>query len=177
MAENTQAYNSLWQLRSDSWCRLEEAADRLRQPTTTGDFKDTYIRTCHDLLAKLARVELYWAYPGPEEFAKAQRLFTSGSYDKFFRAVSVINRTLITESYRTGEGEQVDVEEQALPADPRTFRQPAVTKERPYFEVLVVEEMTEAAGTGAARRGTRAGADPTTSSSTRSWWCPVATTR
>ena len=78
VAENTQAYNSVWQLRSDSWCRLEEAADRLCQPTTTGDFKDTYMRTCHDLLAKLARVELYWAYPGPEEFAKAQRLFTSG---------------------------------------------------------------------------------------------------
>ena len=109
MADNTQAYNSVWQLRSDSWCRLEEAADRLCQPTTTGDFKDTYMRTCHDLLAKLARVELYWAYPGPEEFAKAQRLFTSGSYDKFFRAVSGINRTLITESYRTGEGEQVDI--------------------------------------------------------------------
>ena len=145
MADNTQAYNSVWQLRSDSWCRLEEAADRLCQPTTTGDFKDEYMRTCHDLLAKLARVELYWAYPGPEEFAKAQRLFTSGSYDKFFRAVSGINRTLITESYRTGEGEQVDIEEQALPpADPRTFRQPAVTKERPYFEVLVVESMTEA---------------------------------
>ena len=51
-----------------------------------------------------------------------QRLFTAGSYDKFFRAVSGINRTLITESYRTGDGEQVGIEEQAIfPADPRTF--------------------------------------------------------
>jgi hypothetical protein len=29
MADNSHAYNSVWQLRSDAWCRLEEAGDRL----------------------------------------------------------------------------------------------------------------------------------------------------
>lgn len=42
MAEHLRAYNSLWQVRSDSWCRLAEAADRLTRPTTTGELKDKW---------------------------------------------------------------------------------------------------------------------------------------
>lgn len=42
MTEHLCAYNSLWQVRSDSWCRLEEAADRLTLPTTTGELKDKW---------------------------------------------------------------------------------------------------------------------------------------
>ncbi|MDT5284535.1 MAG: hypothetical protein QOJ20_5730 [Mycobacterium sp.] len=34
MSDNSRAYNSVWQLRGDAWCRLEEAADRLTRPTT-----------------------------------------------------------------------------------------------------------------------------------------------
>jgi arginine decarboxylase len=39
MADNSHAYNSVWQLRSDAWCRLEEAGDRLTRTTTTGELK------------------------------------------------------------------------------------------------------------------------------------------
>ncbi len=143
MAERLNAYTSVWQLRSDAWCRLEEAADQLRLPGATAAATEHYLHTCTDLLAKLARVELYWAYPGPGEFATVQRMFAAASYDKFFRAVSRVNRALITESYRTGDVEHIGREEtDVVPTDVSAW-QPDTRKERPYFEVLVVESLTE----------------------------------
>ncbi|MDT5091831.1 MAG: hypothetical protein QOH60_1194 [Mycobacterium sp.] len=103
MPETSQAYNSVWQLRGDAWCRLEEAADRLTRTTTTGELKERYIGICGELLASLTPIEPYWAYPGFPYFARMQRLFNSGSYDKFSHAVARINRALTTDSYRSGD--------------------------------------------------------------------------
>lgn len=146
MNENSRAYNSVWQLRGDSWCRLEEAADRLTRATTTGQLKDTYVRICRGLLTRLTPLEPYWAYPGSPHFAKLQRQFTAGNYDKFAQAVARINRALTTESYRTGDTDHAGVDETDMfPADPRSLERPVSTSEEQlYFEVLVVEQMTEA---------------------------------
>jgi arginine decarboxylase len=146
MAERQHAYNSLWQARGDAWCRLDEAADRLARPTTTGALKDKYVGICRDLLQQLTPLEPYWASPGTPQFARLQRLFTAGSYDKFATAVARTNRALITESYRTGDVEGAGADElDMFPADPRQLEnEPAAQRERPYFEVLVVEKMTDA---------------------------------
>jgi arginine decarboxylase len=145
MTEHLRAYNSLWQVRSDSWCRLEEAADRLTRPTTTGALKDKWASACQELLARLSTLEPYWAYPGSPQFARIQRLFAAGSYDKFAQAVGQINRALTTESYRTGDVDNAGVDDlDMFPSDPRQLEhQPAAQRDRPYFEVLVVEKMTE----------------------------------
>ncbi|MBI3228312.1 MAG: aminotransferase class I/II-fold pyridoxal phosphate-dependent enzyme [Mycolicibacterium cosmeticum] len=145
--DNSRAYNSVWQFRSDAWCRLEEAADRLTRPSTTGGLKDEYVGICHDLLTKLTPLEPYWAFPGSPQFAKVQRLFNAGAYDKFAHAVARINRALTTESYRTGDVDTAGSDDTAdlFPADPRTLEsQPSNRREQLYFEVLVVEKMTEA---------------------------------
>ena len=105
MSDNSHAYNSVWQLRGDSWCRLEEASDRLAQPTTSGELKDEYVAICKDLLTTLTPLEPYWAYPGMPQFSRVSRLFSAGSYDKFAHAVSRINWALTTESYRSGDVE------------------------------------------------------------------------
>jgi arginine decarboxylase len=140
------AYNSLWQVRSDSWCRLEEAADRLTRPTTTGALKEKWAKACQELLARLSTLEPYWAYPGSPQFALVQRLFAAGSYDKFAQAVGRINRALTTESYRSGDVDNAGADDlDMFPTDPRQLEhQPAAQADRPYFEVLVVEKMTEA---------------------------------
>jgi arginine decarboxylase len=146
MSDNSRAYNSVWQLRGDAWCRLEEAADRLTRPTTSGELKEEYVAICSDLLATLTPLEPYWAYPGSPQFSRVQRLFSAGSYDKFAHAVTRINRALTTESYRTGNAEHAVLEEHDMfPADPRQLEnQPRNQPDQPYFEVLVVEAMTEA---------------------------------
>ncbi len=146
MTEHLRAYNSLWQVRSDSWCRLEEAADRLTRPTTTGEVKDKCVAACQEQLARLSTLEPYWAYPGSPQFARLQRLFAAGSYDKFAQEVGRINRALSTESYRSGDVDNAGADElDMFPADPRQLEhQPASQTDRPYFEVLIVEKMTEA---------------------------------
>lgn len=146
MTDNSRAYNSVWQLRGDAWCRLEEAGDRLTRTTTTGDLKEQYTTICRELLATLTPLEPYWAYPGSPQFAKVQRLFNAGSYDKFAHAVTRINRALVTESYRSGDVDTAGLDETDMfPADPRTLeQQPVNHREQLYFEVLVVEKMTEA---------------------------------
>ncbi|MGH3580575.1 MAG: hypothetical protein ACRDUB_03250, partial [Mycobacterium sp.] len=85
--------------------------------------------------------------PGSPQFAKVQRLFNAGAYDKFAHAVARINRALTTESYRTGDVDTAGSDDTAdlFPADPRTLEsQPSNRREQLYFEVLVVEKMTEA---------------------------------
>ena len=146
MSDNSRAYNSVWQLRGDAWCRLEEASDRLTRPTTGAELKDEYATVCRDLLATLTPLEPYWAYPGTPQFSRVQRLFSAGSYDKFAHAVARINRALTTESYRSGDIEHAGLDEQdAFPGDPRQLEhQPATQHDQQYFEVLVVESMTEA---------------------------------
>lgn len=145
VADDSHAYNSVWQLRGDSWCRLEEAADRLTRTSTTSELKEQYAALCGDLLATLAPLEPYWAYPGSPQFAKVQRLFSAGHYDKFAHAVTRINRALTSESYRSGNVDTAGLDEtDVFPTDPRTLEQhPANAKEQLYFEVLVVEKMTE----------------------------------
>src|ERR1700757_1582025 len=145
MTEHLRAYNSLWQVRSDSWCRLEESADRLTRPDTAGALKEKCISACQELLAELSTLEPYWAYPGSPQFALIQRLFAAGSYDKFTQEVVRINRALTTESYRSGDVDNAGADDlDMFPSDPRQLEhQPATQRDRPYFEVLVVEKMTE----------------------------------
>src|ERR1700756_4681487 len=146
MTEHLRAYNSLWQVRSDSWCRLEEAADRLTRPDTAGALKEQCANGCQELLTRLSTLEPYWAYPGSPHFARIQRLFAAGSYDKFAQAVGQINRALTTESFRSGDVDNAGADDlDMFPSDPRQLveNQPATQRDRPYFEVLVVEKMTE----------------------------------
>jgi arginine decarboxylase len=107
--------------------------------------KEQYVATCQELLNRLSTLEPYWAYPGSPQFARLQRLFAAGSYDKFAQTVNRINRALTTESYRSGDVENAGADDlDVFPADPRELEhQPAAQRDRPYFEVLVVEKMTE----------------------------------
>ncbi|KDF01457.1 ornithine decarboxylase [Mycolicibacterium aromaticivorans JS19b1 = JCM 16368] len=145
MADISRAYNSVGQLRADAWCRLDEAADRLTRTTTTGALKEKYVGICRDLLTDLTPLEPYWAFPGSPQFARVQRLFAAGSYDKFAALVTHVNRALTTESYRSGHDHTGVDAADLFPTDPRHLEsQPANHREQPYFEVLVVEKMTEA---------------------------------
>jgi arginine decarboxylase len=136
------AYNSIWQMRSDTWCRLEEAAHILAQSEPDQD-RERHVAQVADLLQLLAPVEPYWAYPGPQRFGQVMRMFASGDYAALDRVVARVNRALTTDSYRridadelwqevTGTHSNVD----SGPGDDNG------AGDRLYFEVLVVESMT-----------------------------------
>ena len=66
--------------------------------------------------------------------------------------MSRANRALVTESYRDGQAWDLRSEDDAYERDSHPAKQ--FGSDRPYFEVLVVEDLTEAAGELAAGRAT-----------------------
>jgi len=129
--------------------RLVPVGRGCRPPHPADDERRAQGRVRRDLqrtLDHLTPLEPYWAYPGSPQFARVQRLFSAGSYDKFAHAVTRINRALTTESFRTGDVEHAGLDEHDMfGTDPRQLEhQPVAQRDKPYFEVLVVESMTEA---------------------------------
>lgn len=138
-------YNSVWQLRADSWCRLEDAADRLARMSAAGRPTDDQHGICEGLLEELAPLEHYWAYPGGAQFAKLNRLFEAGDYGKVAQAVTFINHSLTRGWYRTGAIEGTGIDDDEFPGiDPNRLDGPQPGRREPlYFEVLAVEDISE----------------------------------
>ncbi|HEY1969338.1 MAG TPA: hypothetical protein VGH89_15410 [Pseudonocardia sp.] len=137
-------YNSMWQLRRDTWSSLEEASARLVAGGVAGSPGSsvvTGLERVRELVATLEPMEHYWGFPGHRRFLHAQRLLAAGDLGRFNRLVSDINGSLVHDSYRRGasEGPVADREHTPDPGE----RQ-AGGESRPYFEVLVVNEMTAA---------------------------------
>ena len=93
-----------------------------------------------ELLERLEPAERWWAFPGPAAFQTAQRLFAGGKYDRLAATVARLNRALVTESYRSGRAIDLGADDDADDLDPRPPDQP----QRPYFEVLIVDDLSEA---------------------------------
>ena len=134
------AYHSWWQARSDAWSQLEEASGQLASAARSGQSAAELIEVTSGLLDALTPVERSWAFPGPEARQRARDLFDAASYERFASLVAQVNRALVDESYRTGDGWPATSGGTATerPAD----RTPGPA--RPYFEVLVVEQLTPA---------------------------------
>ena len=143
MPAGSNAYNSLWQVRNDAWSTLEESTAQLAlagaQQRPVEQLTDSVIEALH----VLAPIERFWAFPGMQAFFKMRRLFTTGKYDRCATMVARINRTLATDSYRGGHPLDTDGEDDGYHHEPSQADQAGARPQRPYFEVLVVEDMTE----------------------------------
>lgn len=138
-------YNSVWQLRADTWRRLEDSSGQLAHLAAAGRPTHDYQGICADLLARLAPLEPYWAYPSGLQFAKLNRVFSAGDYDKFAQAVNQVNHALTHESYRLNVADPSESDEQDFVGDLHWMDAKPTGKRDPlYFEVLVVETLTEA---------------------------------
>ena len=138
-----QGYNNLSQYRKDTWSSLEEAAERLAVAATADRPLDAHVDRVRDLIDRLSPIERYWAFPGPQAFQAGRRLFAAGKYTRFSRAVTSVSRALASDSFRNG------IPWSVAAAIMDQLDQPGATAttgtpQRPYFEVLVVEDMTEA---------------------------------
>jgi arginine decarboxylase len=138
---NPLAYNTLWQVRADAWSSLEESANQLGLIGAQHPPAEHVSETVTGLLNVLGPIERLWAFPGMPAFQKVRRLFAIGKYDRFVALVGGINRALATDSFRSGQALDLGAEDEALD---RLFRPTEQGRtDRPYFEVLVVEDMTE----------------------------------
>jgi arginine decarboxylase len=92
------------------------------------------------MLGLLDSIESYWAFPGGHRFERARRLFDAGDFPRLARLVAAINQALVTDSYRSGASWRVAEGEDE--GDDREFTAEEITPTRPYFEVLVVDDMS-----------------------------------
>jgi arginine decarboxylase len=140
---NPLAYNSLWQVRNDAWSSLEESAAQLILQSAQQRPLEKLNDTISELLDQIGPIERFWAFPGTQAFQRVRRLFAAGKYDRFAAVVSEINRALASDSYHTNPAWELGVDDDAYDRDVLPMEQARL--EKPYFEVLVVEDMTEQA--------------------------------
>jgi len=137
------AYNSLWQVRTDAWSTLEESTARLALHGARQHPVEQLADTVAEALDVLAPIERFWAFPGMQAFYRVRRLFATGKYDRCATMVARINRSLATDSYRGSRTWDADAEDDAHGREPGQADQASARPQRPYFEVLIVEDMTE----------------------------------
>ena len=99
--------------------------------------------TVAEALDVLAPIERFWAFPGMQAFYRVRRLFATGKYDRCATMVSRINRSLATDSYRSSQTWDADAEDDAYDREPSQADRASARPQRPYFEVLIVEDMTD----------------------------------
>jgi arginine decarboxylase len=138
---NLKAYNSLWQLRNDTWSSLEESAIQLARAEAQQRPVEKFVEKVTELLDVLGPIERFWAFPGVQTYREGQRLFAANKYDRLAALVTKANRALVTESYLHGQSWDPGVEDDTYDHEVRAAAQ--ARTDRPYFEILVVEDMTD----------------------------------
>jgi arginine decarboxylase len=137
---NPTAYNSLWQVRNDAWSSLEESTAQLALAGVHQHPVEPLTETVTRWLDVLGPIERFWAFPGAQAYQKVRRLFTAGKYDRCAAVVARLNRALATDSYGGGQVWDSNAEDDAYD---RQAHPEQVQADRPHFEVLVVEDMSE----------------------------------
>ncbi|WP_299616071.1 aminotransferase class I/II-fold pyridoxal phosphate-dependent enzyme [Pelagibius sp.] len=137
-------YYSAVQLRSDRWSALRETADRLTQCDGSGADAERLTRQAEQLFDALSPIETYWAFPGVAAFDHLRRQLAHRNWDDLAFSVRRVVRALTSGTYRRrsvplardeSDAEEVE-DESTLSVEAR-----ALTK--PYFEVLLVDQLTE----------------------------------
>ena len=133
-------HRSVWEMRSESWIGLVDDLSRL--VVLPADHPEREARRKHvsELSAALAPIESYWAFPGRRVFAELCNWIERGELARAHQAARRIHRVLVARTYRhessvlEGDGE--------LPSQIETDGELQAQLSRPYFEVLIVDEMS-----------------------------------
>jgi len=136
-------YYSAVQLRSDQWIALREATNALSlKPTGTASV--ALLKTVDTVFESLAPIETYWAFPGAAAFDHLRRQFEHRNFEDLAFSVRRILRALTSGAYRrrTIPLERDDIESDDL-EDEALLSPEARALTKPYFEVLIVDELSE----------------------------------
>jgi arginine decarboxylase len=130
--------------RFDNWNFLKTATSKLAEGR--GDAA-TLRAEITGRLAMLAPIEAYWAFPGAEAFGRLSRWMAAGEHAQLAHTVHRIVRSLSSQSYRrnfiplseTDQGDDDGADGSS--SDGRHSLNPGA--ERPYFEILIVDDTNE----------------------------------
>ena len=137
-------YYSATQLRADRWSSLRETVESLSRNGASGRQTAKQVAVAQGLLDALEPIERYWAFPGYAAFEHLRKLLTARNFDDLAFATRRVARALASGTYRrrevplnTNESEADDLE------DSTAFSPDARALGRPYFEVLIVDNLTD----------------------------------
>lgn len=131
---------SIWEMRSDSWILLVDDLGRLSAIAHDHpDFAVTLKRVTRTIKA-LSPIETYWAFPGERVFSELKGMVERRELVRAHLVARRIHRMLAGQTYRH---ESVSLENEAdLPSQIETDEERQAQLSRPYFEVLIVDEMS-----------------------------------
>ena len=139
-------YHSANQLRFDTWHELEQHTQRLSDRHTKKKSLARLRKTVHEALSMLETIEFYTAFPSHEDFSYIWKLFDREEYASLARVVSRVVRALSSHSYRrrniqlSRAMERDDRDDEDEITELASGHDPLLA--RPYFEVLVVDELS-----------------------------------
>ena len=136
-------YYSATQLRTDRWSALREVTSGLAR-NMPGKISAKDRTKVQELFDSLALIEPYWAFPGMAAFDHMRRQFDHNSFGDLAFSVHRVTRALTTGAYRRRhiplERDSMDKEEHD---DEALLSPEARALTRPYFEVLIVDSVSE----------------------------------
>ena len=135
-------YRSVWEMRDDGWTTLNDCMGRLLETKSDNAAAfDKQREKVAAVLSLLAPIEGYWAFPGRRLFSEIVRWFETEDYVRVAKAVRRINRMLADKTYRHREFDVDEAPESIdIVAEEEREREQQISK--PYFEVLVVDDLT-----------------------------------
>jgi arginine decarboxylase len=134
-------YHSATQLRFDTWNRLEEYTSRLSEKHMRKADVAVLTKKTRDAISLLNTIENYSAFPSQEDFKLLWQLFDQEDFELLSRIVTRVVRALTGGTYRSRHiNLRVPTE---LEDRGEEYHDEEVRQQRPYFEVLFVDESAE----------------------------------
>ncbi|HUF68450.1 MAG TPA: hypothetical protein VMM79_07315 [Longimicrobiales bacterium] len=142
------ALYNMQRVRTDQWNRLRDAARRLARGARDEREQKDLATTCREAFTALDPLEHYYAFPGYHAFEQVRELFQSGDYGRFGPHTVRLLRLLTSGAYRRLDLLDLRIRNFAdllrmSDFSERPLRQ-VQAEVRPYFEVLVVDELSAA---------------------------------
>lgn len=139
------AYHSVMQLRMDGWKQLQYNAQRLFETHAAEAQVGRWRKLVREGLELLEPIDSYWAFPSRHDFETLNELYGKRRYEQLSKMISRISRAISSQSYRSRQialelGEEEDEPERLTEAMEERIGQ--AYRNRPYFEVLVVDTIT-----------------------------------
>lgn len=136
-------YHSATQLRADRWSALREVVEGLSTHGIEGRNGKKLLDDAEKLFDALSPIETYWAFPGAQSFEHLRRFLDHRNIGQLSLSVRRVARALTSGAYRrrsiplTDEIDGEDFEDEvSLSPEARALG-------RPYFEVMIVDNLTE----------------------------------
>jgi arginine decarboxylase len=136
-------YYNASQFRSDTWSKVKYYANQLSEPGHSAEDVVDYKASLKEAIENLEPVQMYWSFPGKDAFAQLMRLYGWEEYRALGHLADSINKALTNKTYRHKDitfQTQDDLKEDALVSSGPIEMQ-IEEDERPYFEVMVVDQI------------------------------------